>query len=103
MKCYKLTVMYWALLCAGNKSEERQHCAHDKPADKAARKHRMGLCRYQLTSLHAHDVVLNKSEEGLRRALHSDRRNLLPTCWRPQGGHTCMPVSFVEAALFHAH
>ena len=70
MKCYKLTVMYWALLCAGNKSEERQHCAHDKPADKAARTHRMGLCRYQLTSLHAHDVVFSKSEEGLRRALY---------------------------------
>ena len=80
MKCYKRTVMYWALLCAGNKSEERQHCAHDKPAGKAARKHRMGLCRYQLTSLHAHDVVLNKSEEGLRRAVHSDRRNPFPGC-----------------------
>ena len=26
---------------------------------------------------------LNKSEAGLRRSLHSDRRNLLPTCWRP--------------------
>ena len=80
MECYKRTVMYWALLCAGNKPEERQHCAHDKPVDKAATEHRMGLCGYQLTSLHAHDVALNESEEGLRRALHSDRRNPLPGC-----------------------
>ena len=53
--------------------------------------------------LHAHDAVLNKSEEGLRRSLHSDRRNLLPTCWGPQGDQACMRVCFVEAALSHAH
>ena len=53
MKCYNITVMYWAVLCAGNKSEGRQHCAHDKPADKAARGHCMGLGMYQLPSFSA--------------------------------------------------
>ena len=44
---------------------------------------------------------LNKSEPGLRRPLHSDRRNLVPTCWGPEADLESMPVAPAEVAWFH--
>ena len=81
VKCYKPTVMDWTLLCADNKSEERSIAPMtSRQGHKDAL---YGLVQVPLVKLqhpashmrharlHAHDVVANKSEEGLRRSLSS--------------------------------